>query len=272
MKKNLFYLLLFLALAHTQADEIDSFPDLNIGDNAEQVVEHLGEPTGYMETEDYGIYYFELGSVHMKDGKVSSMNLISHETLVNRREAKAGAREANRIKGEKLLASIKEDDLFSVLPAEDRLSFWEKFRQDYPDVDVYVLYTTAKIEAAKVVRDRREEERLVSLERRVFNAEREAERAKQAAQTQRLFENTRSYNSYPRVVYLPSSYVYRRNRTHYQPSNRISTSYSNQGIQFKRESTFGISGSSGISSRRINVLGPQGTMETGTYLNSSWGK
>ena len=268
MKNTLFALLSFSLLSHTLAEPKSALPKLNIGDSAEKVVEILGNPTGYMETGELGIYYFELGSVHMKSGKVTSMNLISHESLVTRKEAEAEARELNRIKGEELLVSIKADDLFSVLPAEDRLIFWENFRRDYPEVDIYILYTTSKIEASKIVRDRQEEERIASLERRVRNAEFAADRAVKLAETQRVLDYSNYYNR-SRGRYYATPYIIRRNNRTHVPPQRIRGSTSNSTVGLNLDFRSGTRISTNNTSRIGHVVGPTGTMTTGTYLMNS---
>lgn len=195
--------------------------ELQVGDSTEKVIRLLGEPKGKMESGDFSIYYYKLGSIHINAGKISSLDLISEEEWQRRRTVEETARAARKEKGEELLASIKADEQFAALPAGNRLAFWEQFRRDYPEVDVYVLYSQAKVEADKDAEKQQEANRLAELERRVLMAEaqaRSASQAAQAAQTQQLFNQNRYYDRYPSVVVVPQPYIIRKKENgHHKP-------------------------------------------------------
>ncbi|MDF3128223.1 hypothetical protein P0Y35_03330 [Kiritimatiellaeota bacterium B1221] len=122
----------------------------------------------------------------------------------------------------KILASTVADENFAALPVENRAAFWEQFQKDYPDVDVYVLYTRAKVEADKIAEEKaakqREENRLSSLEQRVLMAEAEARNATRASQNQQYVNQYRYDNRYPSVVVVPQSYIIRtKGNGHHKP-------------------------------------------------------
>lgn len=265
------FLLTFACLmisAFSFAESEHTITDLKIGDSPEKVIQVLGQPTGYMETTEMGIYYFDQGSVKMKDGKVTSMNLISKTQLEKKQAAEAKARAARKEKGEELLKSIKEDEYFALLPADERHAFWEKFKSDYPEVDIYILHTQAKIEAEKITAKEREEARISALERRVENAEDQAQQAAQAAQTAQIFSYTSRYNSRFSNYHYPSSIVIRSSRSnrYHKKYPYVKVPHKGSGIDVNLR--IGTSHQNSRSNTRGFVTGPEGTMRTGTYLTS----
>ena len=261
MNKMLIWLLISAILPFLYSEEEVSLAPttLEIGDSIDKVTEVLGDPTGKMQSGDFSIYYYKLGNVHMKSGKISSLNLITEETWESRQQAAAEAKELRRIKGEELLTSIKEDDEFSELPAENRLAFWEQFRRDYPEVDVYVLHAQAKIETEKIIEKKQEENRIAALERRVLNAEIEARKAAKAAETQRLFKQTRYNNRYPSVIYYPQSHIIRKTGSGNNRPKPVQPIYNGSTL----------SGAVVIPGLNLNINGSLGTQSTTTTNTSS---
>lgn len=179
--------------------------ELRIGDSPEKVESVLGKPDGYMAMDTLTIYTYELGTIRFKEDKVSSINLITPEELAVKKQQEAEAVALRTAQGEKIKAAMEADERFAALPAENRAAFWERFRRDYPEVDVYVLYYQAKAEADQIAaaenEKKREQLRIANLELRVQQAEEAARQAQQAAATARIFNQTRYYNSsYPYVV------------------------------------------------------------------------
>ncbi|WFB34864.1 hypothetical protein P3T73_11910 [Kiritimatiellota bacterium B12222] len=205
------------------ATDASQIPDVRVGDHPNRVLEVLGEPTGFMESGDIGVYYYDLGRIEIVNNKVSQVDLISPAELTKRQEQEAEAREANRIEGEKLLKEITSDAAFATLSGTAQLTYWTQFMKDYPDVNIYVPYTLAKTEADKEAEAAREKAKIAELERRVLLAELEAKKATELAKQQRLINERNSYNYglYP-TIYYPQSYYRRRydaqNRP--PPSNR----------------------------------------------------
>lgn len=231
VKKLFIWLLLIIPASFLSAETEPPSPlSLKIGDSAEKVKEVLGEPKGLMETSEFGIYYYKLGNVHLKAGKVSALNLISEQEWNERQTAEAEARKARRIQGEEILQSIKEDPDFASLPAANRVAFWERFHRDYPDVDIYALQAQAKVEADLEKQKQQEQERIANLERRVRNAEQQANRAVQAVEKQKIENRNRvSYRS-PPVIYYPQPYVIRNIPRHPGSSSGNSLSFSGNGV------------------------------------------
>lgn len=238
MKTILISFLFLVVPSHLLAEnEIENPADqgqqeLSIGDSSEKVKEVMGEPNGSMESGTFAIYYYKLGTVKMRSGKVSELNFISEQEWVDQQEAQRKAQEARRIEGEEIVKTMKEDPDFAALPAKNRLEFWEQFRRDFPDVNVYVLYSQAKIEAENIAETERKERQVVALERRLETAEAEVRRAAQELETQRIFELTRSNNYLtPQVIAYSTPYIIRKNRNCRTPYTRKRLTVSDKGVK-----------------------------------------
>jgi hypothetical protein len=231
-----FVSIFFSVFTYADSESNPPLSSIDVGDSREQVKDVMGEPNGFLESGDFAIYYYKLGTVKFRSGKVSTLDLMSEEEWQRRQQAQEKAREARRIKGEEVLAKVSDDPHFAELPAENRLAFWKKFQEDYPDADVYIPYSHAKIEVEKKREQQREQQRIAKLERRVERAEMEAKRAADTAATQRDVAYTRYYNSlYPRVIVYPQSYTPRKphrktRHSWYSSGNRFSVNA--PGISF----------------------------------------
>ena len=198
-------LLLVSALSRLVADEVQ----LRKGDDKEKIRELLGEPNGFMESKRHGVYYYDRGEVHTRDGKVTIIDLIRPEELEIRRNKAEEERALRKAEGEEVLAEILEDDFFPLIDAADRVAFWERFHVKYPEVDIGIPYTKARLQAEREAEERREAERLARLERRVWEAEREAADAKRQADTARRMAETERHWYRPRYIVIPRTTWYR---------------------------------------------------------------
>lgn len=174
--------------------------DLKIGDSLERVEEIMGKPKGYMAMDKLTIYTYDLGTIRFSEDKVTAIDLITAEELQVKHQQEAEARSARKLQGEAIKKEMTADETFAALPAPARLEFWERFRRDYPEVDVYALYHQAKSEADQIAAKAQEAKRIDDLEKRVQQAEAAAREAQKAAETARVFNQTRYYNRYPYVV------------------------------------------------------------------------
>ena len=196
--KNLTYISIVAVLSalSLRADPTD----LKIGDSIARVEEVMGKPKGYMAMDKLTIYTYDLGTVRFTEDKVTAIDLITAEELRLKQQQEAEARAARKIQGEAIKSQMEADEKFAALPAKSRLEFWERFRRDYPDVEVYVLYHQAKTEADQIAAKEQEAQRIDELEQRVRQAEAAARQAQQSAEIARVFNQTRYYNRYPYVV------------------------------------------------------------------------
>jgi hypothetical protein len=185
---------------------------ISVGDTRQEVMEQLGQPTGYIGSDSFQILYFDRGEVVLRDGRVKSHTLVSPEVAERQRadreawhaqreeqrrlaaERRAEERRERIAEGSAIRDQRRADPQFTALPASARLSFWQVFRQKYPEVDVDLDYTVALQETRLIQAEQtaqlERERRIQDLERRVQDAENQARLAeRQAAQA-------RSYHHY----------------------------------------------------------------------------
>lgn len=178
--------------------------ELRIGTDRLTVLEALGQPEGRIEMGSLERLFYERGEIQLRDGKVNRIELISETAAEARREQQARAAEARRKRGEAIKANRLEDPDFRARPAAERYAFWRDFQREFPEVDVFILYTEAKAAFERDEEQRRTAERLAQVERRVFEAE---SRARQAENTARTLQTP------PRVQYVTPWPVIHHNRT-----------------------------------------------------------
>lgn len=144
-----------------------------VGDTREEVLEALGEPTGYVEVNGKEAYSFARGHVILRDGEVVSHAIISEEEAQNRLEATERRREERLEEGLAIRDRMQADEDLAAAPPRERLAFWEVFHQRYPEIDVTFEHSLAarevKAEEQDEVRDL--ELRLVEAERMAVLAE-----------------------------------------------------------------------------------------------------
>ena len=175
-------------------------PEVVPGDPAETVRAILGEPTGYLGCAGHEILLYPRGRVEIRDGKVIEADLVSPEEAERRRlerelavavrkAAKVAEKERLRIEGLKVREEALEDPQLLDLSTPALLAFWKTFRQTYPDVDVELEIAGAQALLREDKERRRTEQRLQAMERRVTEAEWQAEKAEREAAEARRFRN-----------------------------------------------------------------------------------
>jgi hypothetical protein len=184
---------------------------IQLGDSRADVVAEMGQPSGEIGSGDLVVLFFQLGEVHLRDGQVSAIDLITPEEHAKRkaaeaaeleriREAEAARRARVEAEGLALFAKKKADYTFLQQPAAEQLRFWRWFGSQYPMVPIEEELRTA---LAKYEQQQRlleieyaTNQRIEELEKRVEDAEREAERAER----RRYYGYPYSYGRYPIIV------------------------------------------------------------------------
>lgn len=183
--------------------------DVVIGSTRGEVLAALGEPNGSIDGGSYQLLYYERGKVELVSNVVVKIDLLSEDETVKRRllrekqeaEARVAAEKARiqRIaEGTQVRQTKLADASFRAMAAPERLAFWQRFKQLYPEVPLGDEYTLALTETEReYARQREETERLNSLarlEQRVASAERRAAEAEEEARN-------RSTYYYPPLIY-----------------------------------------------------------------------
>lgn len=183
--------------------------DLKVGATYSDVMAALGEPKGSIDSGGYQLLYYERGKVELRSNVVVKIDLISEDEAVKRRllrerqeaEALVAAEKARAQRiadGTQIRQTKLADASFRAMSAPERLAFWQRFKQLYPEVPLGDEYALALSETEReYARQRTENERLDSLarlEQRVANAERRAADAEEQARN-------RSTYYYPPLIY-----------------------------------------------------------------------
>jgi hypothetical protein len=189
-----------LALGATVGNFSGAQAGVLVGDRHFEVLEILGQPNGCVGSEHFKVCYFDRGEVVFRNGVVESHTIVSVEELERRQAAAARQQEAREQRElERVQARIAEglaileekvsDPHFASLPAINRFTFWQAFRQMYPEINVdleySVAYEEARREHAVQVAEMERERRLHELELRVREAEYQARRAEREAERAR---------------------------------------------------------------------------------------
>ncbi|MCX7590626.1 MAG: hypothetical protein N2255_03255, partial [Kiritimatiellae bacterium] len=174
--------MIFLVAGYARAQEV------KVGDDLETVVKVLGAPKGWIQAGSVQVYYYDLGRVEMKDGRVTRVELMTPEEaalLAEQREARLRQQEKELAARRRELVAegmaLKEKMLaspdFTNAPASFQVEFWKEFMTRYPDVPVEAEYATARARLAAEEAERR----LKELEQRVAEAENRARHAEEVA-------------------------------------------------------------------------------------------
>ena len=202
--------------------------DVMIGDTLDVVKDALGEPRGYMKSEDYQLLQYERGLVELHDGLVSSVSLVSEQDAEKRRIereriaeerrlARATRREELRIEGQEILEQVRNDPEFAALPAAEQVEFWRSFKKRYRDVPPGEEYAAVLERHKQELEQQALEHRIADLESRVREAESRVAQAEEEV-ARASYDNRRRYVSYGTYAY---SYP-----TYYRPSRYSHTSVS----------------------------------------------
>lgn len=195
---------------------------LRRGDEAEKILEVLGEPNAFIESKQRGVYYYDRGEVHTRDGKVSIVRLMRPAELEELQEAEREERRRRKAEGERKLAEILENELFPSISAAERVVFWKRFQGKYPGVDIEIHLAEARMRARGEAKEAAEEARMVRLEQRVRRAEREAADARREAEAARRLTERGRRRSRDRYIVLPHAYRNSSCRiSHHQPGSSL---------------------------------------------------
>ena len=133
----------------------DGDGEVSKGDDADQVLAVLGEPTGVFQKGDFVTYVYERGVVDIIGEQVVFVDLMSDADVLARKAAhrEARAERASRQTeqkrkdvetGHRVRAERLSDKSFQEKPASEQLAYWLSFQRRYAGVDV-----SARIAAAR---------------------------------------------------------------------------------------------------------------------------
>ena len=172
------------------------------GDAYTNVLAVLGEPQGVIEGGDYRLLYYERGKIELVSNVVVKVDLISADEAATRRllrekQAAEAAVAAERARADRIADGTRvrqaklADASFAAQAAPERLAFWQRFKQLYPEVPLGDEYALALQETEREYAKQREERErtrdLERLERRVADAERRADLAEDRARVSYTF-------------------------------------------------------------------------------------
>lgn len=169
-----------------------SAEEISVGDPLDRVYEILGVPDGYMQIDDREWVYYDRGKITAREGVVESVSLVSQDEADRvraRDEAEwraVQARRAARVReGERIRNQVLSDARFLSMTAAQRVSYWEGFQQQYPEVNIDGVYQATRREYQRDQDQQRlaqaEQRRLSELETRVREAEQRARDAEYRA-------------------------------------------------------------------------------------------
>lgn len=169
---------------------------VQLGDHREAVVQEMGKPTGEIGARSLTVLFFDRGEIHLRDGRVSAIELVSVEELAARQSALAeelarlDAARAERaakleVEGRAELEARKNDPAFVQLSASEQLAYWRKFAARYPMIpiadELAALRELLTEEQRLYELEVAHEQRMADLEQRLAEAEERAERAERLA-------------------------------------------------------------------------------------------
>lgn len=201
---------------------------VKVGDTVEVVMRELGKPQGRISSGIHDVYLYDRGKVELKNGLVTSVELVSAEEAAARRLAQEKrqqeavqraleAQEQRRAEGSKVLSDRLADTAFRSQSAGDQLEYWDLFKNQYPEIDIGTIYANLSKQYQVEVEQARVREQLADLQQRTAAAEARALRAERAAEEAYWSRPTVTYvsspwiQSYPR--YCPPTYTV----THHSP-------------------------------------------------------
>jgi hypothetical protein len=116
-----------------------------VGDTSETVIDILGEPKGRGKNGNTELFFYDRGTVTIRDGKVVSSRIVSPqeaaERIKTRQEEQAAREEARRVTLARLLKegtaekekTLADAEFKKKAPAE-QLAYWSAFQRKYPNV------------------------------------------------------------------------------------------------------------------------------------------
>lgn len=205
--------------------------DIEIGDPAAKVRDLLGEPRGDIRSGSYELLQYNRGRVELRDGVVTSVDLVSEAEAVARaaqrdqdqearRARQAAAREQRRLDGLTARDRAIGNAAFMTSSGDRQVEFWDSFRRQYPDVPVDSEYAAALNKQDEEREKAATEQRLAAMEKRVQAAEtkaqeasRDAERAKRESRRRTIYYNYPAYPAWPRPTCMTNPSMARTSST-----------------------------------------------------------
>lgn len=199
---------------------------VRLGDTAETVIRELGKPKGRIVSGAYEVYTYDRGKVEFVSNLVSRIDLISAEQLeeqqieqekrrqeeIKRQEEAAQlareSRERHQQEGQKIMTDRLTDPAFRAQSAGDQLAYWDRFKAQYPEVEIGSVYEAVLRQYQNEVEQARIRLQLAELEQRTAEAEARAARAEQAArraEEANYWSRPVTYISYPVIQHHPHS-------------------------------------------------------------------
>ena len=128
---------------------------ISIGEGRSEVIKRLGKPQGQAVTAQQETLFYKQGSIDLTNGWVSAVRMISPEKTQQERkrlrdDAAARTAQAEKKRQSRIREGISQklkmcaDPDFQDLSPGERLTYWIKFQDTYPDVPV-----TNEIDAAQ---------------------------------------------------------------------------------------------------------------------------
>jgi hypothetical protein len=124
--------------------KVDPATAIHLGDSLATVRAALGAPNGQMQLGNKLILTYDCGQVQLTDGKVTSTNFLSTEDFAVQQTQAAQRQAECTTEGQALKARVLADPAFIYAPVAYQFSFWQNFRQLYPDVPCDDQYNRAQ--------------------------------------------------------------------------------------------------------------------------------
>jgi hypothetical protein len=128
----------------TLPPKVDPATAIHLGDSFATVRAALGAPNGQMQLGNKLILTYDCGQVQLVDGKVTSTNFLSTEDFAVQQTQAAQRQAECTAEGLALKARVLADPAFIYAPVAYQFSFWQNFRQLYPDVPCDDQYNRAQ--------------------------------------------------------------------------------------------------------------------------------
>jgi len=162
------------------------FAGVDVGDSYDAVIDRLGAPTVYIQTDTMAWLHYDRGTVKLEEGRVVEASLISpakaearhalEREELERRRTLLAEQEARRIQeGWDLKQSRSVDPRFHASPASQQVAFWRSFMVRYPEIPVHgelaIAMEQYQAERERALQERERERRITELEERLRRAE-----------------------------------------------------------------------------------------------------
>ena len=166
---------------------------LQVGSSEAEVLQALGQPIGTLQLRDRVRWLYPQGELTLVDGTVSELDLMDAEAFANR-QAQIAAERADwqaqqaklqakhRSQGEALKREKLNSSQFAALPATDRVDYWRRFQQRYPEIDVAAEIGAALASRQSELEALETQARIAALEQRLAEAEKETAAARLEAE------------------------------------------------------------------------------------------